>query len=210
MTTKTVYLFDQATGESLGPFAAAASPLEPGKYFEPVCSTPTAPPAVAINQVAVFSAGTWSVVPDFRGQTAYDQTTCAPIVITNRGPLPINLGLTKSAAQLLDDAKTAQIAVLKSAYSAAIQFSVAYMATTFQADSGSQDMLTKSLVSGSVPAGFYWLDANNVQVPMTFTQLQGLAGAMLTQGQTAFAHLQTRKPAVLAAATVASVQAIVW
>lgn len=113
-------------------------------------------------------------------------------------------------ADQITPAKAAQNAVLASAYAAAIQIPVAYMATTFQADSGSQDTLTKCLVAGSVPAGFYWLDANNAQVPMTFAQLQGLAGAMLTQGQTAFARLQTRKSAVLAAATVAAVQAVVW
>lgn len=113
-------------------------------------------------------------------------------------------------ADQLTPAKASQNAVLASAYAAAIQIPVAYMATTFQADAGSQDVLTKCLVAGSVPTGFYWLDANNVQVPMTFTQLQGLAGAMLTQGQTAFARLQTRKSTVLAATTVAAVQAVVW
>jgi hypothetical protein len=84
------------------------------------------------------------------------------------------------------------------------------MATSFQADSASQDVLTKSLAPGSVPTGFAWLDANNVAVPMTFVQLQGLAGAMLAQGWAAFQNLQTRKIAVRDATTVAQVQAIIW
>jgi hypothetical protein len=47
-------------------------------------------------------------------------------------------------------------------------------------------------------------------VPMTFVQLQGLAGAMLAQGWAAFQNLQTRKIAVRDATTVAQVQAIIW
>jgi hypothetical protein len=114
-------------------------------------------------------------------------------------------------AQLLSTAQATQIAAIESAYQAAIQQPVAYMNTTFQADSSSQDVLTKCLVAGSVPAGFYWLDANNAQVIMTFVQLQGLASVMLVQGQAAFVHLQAKKSDVKAVTTtVVDVQAIVW
>lgn len=115
-----------------------------------------------------------------------------------------------TAAQLLADAKTAQIAMLAASYNTSIQQPVSYMSTTFQADSASQQTLTRCLVAGSVPNGFYWLDAHNAQVPMTFAQLQGLASAMLVQGQTAFARLQTRKASVNGAATVSAVQSVVW
>ncbi|WP_416052742.1 DUF4376 domain-containing protein [Cupriavidus basilensis] len=115
-----------------------------------------------------------------------------------------------TAAQLLSQAQSAQCSALNMAYNTAIQKPVSYMGTTFQADSGSQDTLTKSLVPGAVPAGFFWLDANNAHVAMTFPQLQGLAMAMLAQGQAAFAKLQVYKTAVRAATTVAAVQAIVW
>lgn len=115
-----------------------------------------------------------------------------------------------SADQLLADAQAVQISKLETAYSAAIQIPVAYIGTTFQADIASQDTLAKSLVAGSVPVGFYWLDALNTKVPMTFAQLQGLAVAMLAQGQAAFDRLQTRKAAVRSASTVAAVQVVVW
>jgi len=110
----------------------------------------------------------------------------------------------------LAEAQAAQIATLTAAYNAAIQLPISYMGTTFQADSGSQDKLTKSLVAGTVPAGFYWLDANNVEVAMTFVQLQGLASVMLAQGQVAFTKLQGYKTEVRAATSVAAVQAITW
>lgn len=104
----------------------------------------------------------------------------------------------------------AKVAELEKAYAAVIQMPVAYMAATFQADESSQSILTKCLVAGSVPAGFYWLDATNAPVPMTFEQLQGLAGVMLAQGQAAFVTLQTRKAAVRAAGTAADVDLVVW
>ena len=110
----------------------------------------------------------------------------------------------------LASVKINQIIELTKSYQVAIQLPVAYMATTFQADTGSQDVLTKCLVAGSVPVGFYWLDANNIQVPMTFLQLQGLAGAMLVQGQIAFNQLQVRKNFIKVALTIPDVQAVVW
>jgi hypothetical protein len=45
---------------------------------------------------------------------------------------------------------------------------------------------------------------------MTYIQLQGLAAAILDQGQAAFSRLQQLKSQVRAAETVAEVQAVVW
>lgn len=115
-----------------------------------------------------------------------------------------------SWAPNLGKAQAAQITALEDAYNTDIQLPVGYMGTIFQADDPSQAVLTKCLVAGSVPAGFYWLDANNIQVVMTFAQLQGLATAMLTQGQTAFVKRQTLKAQVRAATTLSAVQAVVW
>lgn len=110
----------------------------------------------------------------------------------------------------INDVRNEKIAILTNAYNTAIQVPVAYMSTTFQADEASQTVLTKVLVAGSVPSGFAWLDVNNMPVNMTYAQLQGLAVAMLAQGQAAFVKLQTLKSQVRAATTVAKAQAIVW
>ena len=204
---KKYYLFDAVTGESSGSYLAQKSPLEAGVYIAPINSTPVAPPVFVANKVAVFSSGAWSMQPDFRGQTWFDAQGNA-VEISAIGTPGSTLTSVLPAAILLFNAKIDQIATFSAAYNTAIQLPVAYMATTFQADTGSQGMLTKCLVAGSVPAGFYWLDASNAQVTMTFAQLQGLAGAMLVQGQAAFAHLQTQKSAVKAATTIAEVQAV--
>lgn len=110
----------------------------------------------------------------------------------------------------LPQAQEQQIASIEVAYQSAIQLPVSYMGATFQADDDSQAVLTKSLVAGSVPDGFFWLDANNAPVTMSYPQLQGLAAAMLAQGQAAFAKKTALKQQIRDAPSVASVQAIVW
>jgi hypothetical protein len=113
-------------------------------------------------------------------------------------------------APTLPQALDTKITQLTQAYSTAIQQPVQYIGALFQADTSSQQVLTKSLVAGSVPTGFYWLDSDNNKVTMTYAQLQGLAGAMLLQGQLAFDKLQTKKAAVIAATTKTQVEAVVW
>lgn len=110
----------------------------------------------------------------------------------------------------LAELKADKLNELDAAYEVAIQQSVSYMGTTFQADEASQLLVTKVLSAGSVPAGFFWLDANNVKVPMTPADLQGLAGVMLIQGQTNFAKKTTLKEQARAALTDAELALIVW
>lgn len=93
LTYKTVFLFDK-DGIFYGRYEAQESPEERGTFIEPTDSTPVEPPNLELHQAAVFStaAGTWSVVPDFRGVTFYDQTTGASVVIEVVGTPPSNLG----------------------------------------------------------------------------------------------------------------------
>ncbi len=219
MATKTVFLFDSATGAYSGTYAAQESPLEPGVFIQPVHSTAIQPPVAGTNQVAVFASDVWSVVADFRGQTAYDQITGTPQEITAIGPLPANFALSPPPAMQLSNAQAAQNAMLFAAYQAAIAQPVSFttaggITKTFQADVGSVANLQASILgyakTGATPAGFYWVAADNTQVPFIYADLQGLGEAMMTQGWTEFQHLQTQKAAVLAASTVADVQAVTW
>jgi hypothetical protein len=124
-----------------------------------------------------------------------------------------------SSAQLLAQAQTAQIATLYAAYQQAIQTPVSYtskggVTKLYQADPGSvsnlQGMLLAFGSTQAAPSGFYWVSADNTQVPFTYADMQGLALALGTQGAAAFQHLQTQKAAILAATTVDAVQAITW
>ena len=106
--------------------------------------------------------------------------------------------------------QTAKLQDLETSYNKANELDIAYMATTFQADKNSQDLVVKVLSAGSAPSGFFWLDKANNQVAMTYVQLQGLSGAILTRNQTNFIKFQGLKSQVKLAKTQADLDLIVW
>lgn len=117
----------------------------------------------------------------------------------------------------LSDAQTLALRALAAGYANAIARPVSFKTTggvtkTFQADAASVANLQAMLAAfaGGLPSGFYWLAADNTQVPVTLADLQGLGAAIAAQGWAAFQHLQARKAAVAAATTVAAVEAIAW
>jgi hypothetical protein len=63
MKTKTIYLFDETTGEYLSEGVAHESPLEPGVFHTPIFSTDTPPPLASADERAVFESGVWVVKP---------------------------------------------------------------------------------------------------------------------------------------------------
>lgn len=130
-------------------------------------------------------------------------------IAAGNSPLPMDVPPVPLAA-----VKEAKIAEIEEAYQQAIQQPISYMGHVFQADSASQDILTKTLTSlnavGAVPDGFAWWDISNVPVPMTLAQLNGLAFAMLARGWESFQHKQALKDAARAAQTVADVEAVAW
>ena len=106
--------------------------------------------------------------------------------------------------------KTEKTSLIENYYENANKLDIAYLNTTFQADTKSQDLIVKVLSAGSVPAGFFWLGKANNQVAMTFTQLQGLSGAILTRNQTNFIKFQGLKSKVALAKTQADLDLIAW
>jgi len=117
-----------------------------------------------------------------------------------------------TAAELLAAAKETQISTIEAAYTAAVSADIAFLSTTFQADTASQALISSVLVAsgGALPAGFVWYDATNQPVVMTYAELQGLAGSILMRGQPLFGQKQTHKAAIRAATTIAQVEAVVW
>lgn len=119
----------------------------------------------------------------------------------------------------LAGAQATQCAQLAAAYAAAIAQPVSYtskagVTKTYQADPASvgnlQNMLLAFSGAQATPTGFYWLSADNTQVPFSYADLQGLAAVMGVQGFAAFERLRARKAAVNAAITIAAAQAAVW
>lgn len=179
---KTVYIFDAATGEYRHPYNAQESPLEPGEFIEPILSTPMPPPDLAVDQAAVFSKenNEWSVVPDFRGQTFYDQTTGAATVIDALGPLSANLGASPpppTVDELRKRARATLPAWEESERAGGIEHAGHEWLTTPAAVQDIRD----ALLAGMVPTGA-WINAAREPVPMNLPDLQTLWTAMVTRG----------------------------
>ena len=223
---KTCYVYDPTTFLFMGEVDAQASPLEPEvkddlgnivqvqKYLEPANSTEIQPQACGPKQALKFhpDLSVWELLADHREETWYDQATGASTIIQTVGQPAANLAPTLPASVLLANAQAAQVNTVTGAYQAAIYAPIAYMGSTFQADSGSQSLMAQviSASGGSVPAGFAWFDATNNPVAMTFAQLQGLAQAILLRGQPLFVKLQTLKAEIRNANTIGAVTSIVW
>lgn len=61
MMKKTVNIFDAVTGEFLGIYYAQESPLEPGVFICPECSTDDPLPSLADGEKAFYVDGAWVV-----------------------------------------------------------------------------------------------------------------------------------------------------
>lgn len=104
-------------------------------------------------------------------------------------------------------AQAAQLEAAAEAYTQAIAKPVAFtpaggVMRTFQTDPASIQNMANMLLAFAPPAtappGFYWVAADNTQVPFTYQDLQGLAQAVGAQGFQAFRSYQTAKAAIAA------------
>jgi hypothetical protein len=118
----------------------------------------------------------------------------------------------------LGHAQATKLTQIEAAFIADAALPIAYMGTTFQADKDSRDLMAQAIiglqavvaVGGTVPANFTWWDSNNVAVPMTLLQLQGLFATGLATFNSKFANKQVKKAAVREASTVANVQSTIY
>jgi len=122
-------------------------------------------------------------------------------------------------ALTLDEARSAQAALVNAAYESAVVRPISYttkggLTKTFQADGISQTTLMQATqgysLSGAVPSGFYWVAIDNAQVPFTLADLSGLYQAMLDRGWATFQKKQSLKAEIMAAETSTAVLAIAW
>lgn len=137
--------------------------------------------------------------------TAYTEPTAA--AINNASP-----------AADLSWAQQQQAATLAASYLGATSHPVSFTTAAgvtkiYQADAQAVQNVGNMLAAyehTKTPTGFYWVAADNTQVPFTLADLQGLGKAMGDQGWAAFQHLQTKKAAVLAAPSITALEAILW
>ncbi|AJY46474.1 DUF4376 domain-containing protein [Martelella endophytica] len=67
-----IFHYAPETGELVSGSVARLDPLEPHRFLIPAYATDLEPPTAADGEVAVFAEGAWSLRPDHRGQTWFD------------------------------------------------------------------------------------------------------------------------------------------
>jgi len=112
--------------------------------------------------------------------------------------------------EILQQSKDIKLIQIEDTYTISITDDIDYMATVFQADEKSQQLIVNVLSAGGVPTDFAWWDKNNIPVPMTYVELQNFSGSILTRGQAAFVHKQELKVSVLVATTQEELDLITW
>ncbi|EFS2647628.1 DUF4376 domain-containing protein [Salmonella enterica] len=162
----------------------------------PANCTDIAPPDIPASHIAVFDpeTETWSLNEDHRGETVYDTQTGNPVYISEPGPLPENT-TTLAPASSVDKFENGQwVADLATALSqkhaeinawrnAQENGNYPFTLNGHHWDCGkaSQDRLspvTAVARQGTLPPGFFWTDADNIDVPMTADELVALEAAM--------------------------------
>ncbi len=218
------YSFDQASGEFNGQVVAYDDPLAqvPDSHLLPANATYDAPPAPAVNQAAVFHAGAWSLVADYRRQVFYLPDGSMPPGL-DLGQSPDPTWSTTKPPPSLAALQATQIAVLTAACDAEI--AAGYISTalgaayTYPTKTTDQLNMSASVVASLLPgiAGgwttpFWCADAAGVWAMREHTAAQiqqaGSDGKALIQA--AQVKLAVLSAQVMAAADAAAVQAVAW
>lgn len=120
--------------------------------------------------------------------------------------------LARTSEAMLERARTEMIGIFVSNQQALLQKPITYLNHSFQADEISRAAVQGRLIGfgEKVPDDFYWLDDSNQPVPMTFTDLQGLATAIENNYWIVFKRFQDAKSAVLAAKKIKAIQSITF
>lgn len=177
-------------------FIGAGDAYIPPHTGLPANCTDIAPPDIPASHTAVFDSEkqTWSLFEDHRGETVYDTTTGNPIYISEPGPLPENT-TTQAPASPIDKFENGQwVADLSTALIQKhteintwrnIQENMNYVFRfnnhNWDYGKASQTRLSPVVAvakSGMLPPGFFWTDADNIDVPMTTDELTALEAAM--------------------------------
>lgn len=96
-TYQTAYAYDPATGLYAGTVQAMQSPRNSDEFGLPANATFAAPPAPVSGKVAVFSAGTWSLLDDLRGTLIYSVVDGSSAQMATVGPIPSGFTALKPA-----------------------------------------------------------------------------------------------------------------
>jgi hypothetical protein len=218
MSTKLVHLFD-ANGLYRVDCECAPNPQEPGQFIEPINSTAVALPVLTANETARFVSGAWVVVPDFRGQFWYDQTSGAAVEIVDVGQPATNLAATPPPPTLQQARTEAGLKIDGEAGAARARYitTVPGQSETYMSKAADAAAYKAAAYPFASLASYVWVQAEAVAIngaSPTSAQVKAAADSILA-AQAGWVALganieQARRAgavAVAAASTVAAVQA---
>lgn len=228
-----IYNYHPDTHEYLSSAHADVDPLDPDNHLIPAHATSVAVPIIKNGEAAIFSEATqtWSVVPDFRGQTLYDQTTGDAVVIEDLGAFE-NLVAVKpqpTQAQLAAQLAANKIAALASVdqFHAETVQQLAGNPTQVEKDTWAMKLATANAVAANAPVsgeGNAFMTAAGMTAPTLqlawaakvqanaakFAGLVGMADALRSQAKSAIINAadQAALDAVQVANKAAALEAI--
>lgn len=230
MSAPTLYHLDRFGAFTGRSSLARRSPADVDDvWLIPEGATTIEPPSAGVGQVAVFRNGQWSVVPDRRGQLAYDKATQASRLVEEPGDIGAGETLDAPASPEhvwngtawrlpLARAKAAKLQLVAAQLAQRQAVGFAYLGVVYQLDEASQQRITslamkaERVVAGRAgatwSATFRFIAADNSRVAFTAAEF----GAFADAASNAVIGLRERardlKDAILAAADAPALAAI--
>jgi len=227
---KTVYLYDESTGEYLREYIAQASPVRQGEFIVPTHSTDIAPPLIA-DYWPVFQNGSWVNIRDYRG-IVWEKSSGLSIEYDQLGDLPSHLtaipkpdGFYKWAVDSwvvdLDAARQSKSIELKSAAASAItaglNSNVLGGAHSYPSTATDQQnlngLVTESLLPDSGDEYKFWCaDSNGLWARRVHTklQIQSLGKLFSAHVKNQQQHYESKLQLLSNAADIETINAIEW
>jgi len=217
-----IYNYDAQSGVLRGSSIADPNPVAPGTYLIPAFATTIEPPGATTNKTPVFASDVWSLIDDYRGQTAYNTATGKAETVNEIGQLS-TLGLTLIAppdypatwneTRWVGDlagvmaAKIDELKAARNAAEAATPF--VYDGSNFDYDSLSRERIdaavsaaTIAAVSGTATSAVLatWVLADNTSREMTVADWLAFRQAEVSRSAICHATYNTLKERVEALA----------
>ena len=181
MTHKLVYLYNEATGEYVGEYAAPLSPLEPNVYHTPTHRTLIAPEH-SVDQASFWNGESWAIVSDHRGKTIYDRAGDTHVV-SDVGDLTEDYAF-EPFPPTEAEIEAARIATIRNEYANKRLQPFAFDGETYVADNDFATMVNEVIGQYQhipLPDDFYLKTANGDRVPFDSDSLRKLYAAIMSR-----------------------------
>ena len=209
---KTVFQTDNE-GYFVGVTQADPDPLTPNSWLIPAGCVDVPPPATGTREAARWNAGTWQIVPDFRGHT-YWLPDGGEHVITERGVAPPANALSAKPPKPLSEAKADKLKELERARKRAIDTlpPVTVANKQYPATPEYREVVTgiarRQAAGRPIPATLRGVDG--APATLNAALITQIDDAITSAVQAVWDRYWTRFDAVQAATTTAEAESIVW